>query len=292
MATNAEKISKIQKLVGTDDDGLWGPNTRKAVAAALDCRATNASIQAAVGVVTDGIVGSKTLTAILNRLTASSKPASTPGRVDVFLDPGHTADYSREHPRQFKGVDWTEGKYKEIADALGFNKSTSDSLEHILNVKIAEAVKECLEDEGKNVVLYDNPSLSNNAEIRQVYTRVNECDPRVFVSIHNNASGASGWADLLCKARGPVALYYPGRSKGKDLGECIIEKLLALKGPNNRASNINTSTVGVLRNTRSDIPATLIEVGFYDNLENLYFMATNIKKLAKAISDGIIKYIG
>lgn len=291
MSTNSDKISEIQRLLGVEADGLWGPKTRSAVASELECQPTNASIQETVGATADGIIGSRTLTAILEKLRAKN-PAPKSTRTDVFLDPGHTADYGREHPSQFKGVDWSKGKYKEIADALGFTAKTSDSIEHILNVKIAEATKKHLESEGKKVVLYDDPSLSNNAEIRQVYTRANACDPRAFVSIHNNAAGVSGWEDLACKARGPVALYYPGRNKGKDLGQTIVSKLLALKGPDNRAEHIHTSTVGVLRNAKADMPAALIEVGFYDNLDNLYWMATNIDRIGKAICDGIIVYIG
>ena len=134
---------------------------------------------------------------------------------------------------------------------LGLPTETSDSIEHILNVKIAEATKKHLESEGKKVVLYDDPSLSNNAEIRQVYTRANdEC-----LSIHNNAGLQVG--KMACKARGPVALYYPGRNKGKDLGQIIVNKLLALKGPDNRAEHIHTSTVGVLRNAKADMPALI-----------------------------------
>lgn len=286
MATNTEKIREIQKIVGTTADGLWGPNTRTAVAKHLNCEPNNISIQEAVGTTADGIVGSCTLTAILRVLRAPE------GHIDVFLDPGHTADNSREYPAQFEGVDWTVGKYKEIADILGFTKSTKDSLEHMLNVRIAKEVKKCLEERGKAVMLYDDPSLSNSAEIRQVYTRVNANHPKVFVSIHNNAAGAKGWERLACTARGPVALYYPGRSKGKDLGERIVDKIVALKGPDNRYEHIHTSTVSVLRNADSDIPATLIEVGFYDNLDNLYFMATHLKQIGKAIADGITSYIG
>lgn len=291
MTTNETRIRTIQQIVGVTVDGAWGPKTAKAVADKLGCSSTNKAIQLALGVTADGIIGRATLSAIIEKLSPSKAPEKIV-RPDVFLDPGHTSDYGREHPSQFKGVDWTKGKYKEIADILGFNETTNDSLEHILNVRIAEEVKSCLEKHNKVVVLYDDPSLSNNAEIRQVYTRVNASNPRVFVSIHNNAVGSSGWEDLACKARGPVALYYPGRNKGKALGQIIVNKLLELKGPNNRAENINTSTVAVLRNTDADIPSTLIEVGFYDNLDNLYWMATNLGRIGKAICDGIIVYIG
>lgn len=293
MATNTDKIKAIQKAVGTTADGLWGPATTKAVAAKLKCNASISSIQRTIGATADGIVGSRTLTLLTDVLNAKPTTASTSKHdVDVFLDPGHTADFAREHPSQFTNVDWSAGKYKEIAEALGFIKSTNDSLEHMLNVKIAEATKQALEAMGKTVVLYDDKNLSNSAEIHQVYTRSNALKPKAFVSIHNNAAGSSGWKALSCNARGPVALYYPGRTFGKELGTCIVNKLRALKGPDNRAEHINTSTVGVLSKADPSIPATLIEVGFYDNLENLYFMAKNLKAIGQAIADGIKVYIG
>lgn len=61
-------LEKIQTRVGTKVDGIWGPNTRAAVAEELGVKDNVKAIQGKVGVVQDGIVGDKTLTAIARAL--------------------------------------------------------------------------------------------------------------------------------------------------------------------------------------------------------------------------------
>lgn len=287
MSSNRTAIRTIQQAVGTTADGLWGPATRKAVAAKLGCGDSVESIQAKVGVTTDGIIGPNTLAAILDKLGHTDSTKSD----TVFLDPGHTRDYEREHPRQFTGVDWTKGKPADVLKLLGITADTDDSLEHVLNVRIAECVRKHLLKLGHSVVLYDDPSLSNKAEIRQVYTRSNALDPDVFVSIHNNAAGVNGWKALGCKASGSVALY-----NGKGAGNITLARALAntlnnyrkdTAGPNNRVDVIASSTVGVLANAKSSIKAALVEVGFYDNLEDLYWMSTHLDGIGEAIAKAV-----
>lgn len=72
-----EKIKIIQKAVGTTADGLWGPNTMKAIAKALGCEATNKAIQQAVGTTADGVIGNATLTAIAKKLNVSEPEVTT-----------------------------------------------------------------------------------------------------------------------------------------------------------------------------------------------------------------------
>lgn len=77
----------------------------------------------------------------------------------------------------------------------------------------------------------------------------------------------------------------------KILAKTITDKVNKLRkesnGPNNRASTLMTSTVGVLSNAKSSIPAALIEIGFYDNLNDLYWMVTHLDQIGKVIADGI-----
>lgn len=73
-----ELIKKIQKRVGSDVDGIMGPNTICDVANALKIeissnkKATVRNIQNYLGTAPDGIVGMKTLTAIYNKLVEKS----------------------------------------------------------------------------------------------------------------------------------------------------------------------------------------------------------------------------
>lgn len=302
-------VKDIQKAIGVTADGIWGPKTFKALFAALNIKDTVSSdtktnlkaVQKAVGVTVDGIYGPKTEAAIKLRLTpflGSETPVKTTSSrtKTVFIDPGHTADQAREWPSTFSEVNWDAVKFAKVADILKFDKGTHDSIEHMLNVYIATFVKEILEAKNCKVVLYDNPALSNNAEITQVYTRSNALKPDAFVSIHNNAVGSSGWKKMGCTASGSVALYYSKCTEGKKLASIIAKKLEAYRkaagGPDNRRGNIlNTSSVAVLSKALPSIPATLLEVCFYDNIDDLLFTVTHAKEIAEQISDGIIEYL-
>lgn len=282
-----EIIKSIQKIVNSAPDGIWGPKTQAAVASVLGCKNDVKSIQALVGTTVDGILGPKSYTAILSKLQGcQAKPCSC--GYDLFLDPGHTADFTREHPSQFADGIWNCGKPAEVAKILGFTSKTNDSLEHMLNVSICESIKEEAEKLGLKVYMYDNPCQSNNCEITTVYTKVNEIKPKRFVSIHNNACGTSGWKTLSCKASGTVGLYKDGRSNGRELATKLSKALIALRkstgGPHNRADCVTTSNVAVLCKTSASIPTTLIEVGFYDNIEDLHWIATHLKEIGKTIA--------
>ncbi len=243
-------------------------------------------IQAAVGVKEDGIMGNQTLDAIIDKLGLNPSYEKTPATAHIFIDPGHTSDFGREHPSQFTDVDWTKGNAKKIADNLGFTKTTNDSLEHILNVKIALAFKKHLEAKGVKTTYYDNPALSNNSEITQVYSRANTSGADMLVSIHNNAAGSTGWKSLACKASGTVGLYAKGSVKGHSMAAKMADAITSLRkktgGPDNRADHTSTSTVAVLTKTR--IPACLIEIGFYDNINDLLWMSEHIDEIGKAMA--------
>lgn len=287
MAIDRTVLKDIQAKVGTTADGYWGPNTLKAVAGYIKCGATVKEIQRKVGVTADGIVGPATLRAIAACIGAEHSP--TPGT--VFLDPGHTSDYEREHPRQFSGVDWSSGRPAEVLQILGITTNTNDSIEHVLNVRIAAAAQDQLTRMGHSVVVYDNPSLTNSAEIRQVYTRSNAMGPDAFVSIHNNAQGGSKWKSMEGSASGTVGLYNSKSPRNKTLAKGLADKLNAYRkatyGPNNRAGTLMESSVGVLSNAKASIPAALVEVGFYDNLDDLFWMVTHLDGIGRAIAEAV-----
>lgn len=286
-----ETVKLLQKAVGAAADGIWGPNTMKAVADKLGCPADARAIQDKVGVTQDGIVGPDTVKAVLQTLNVK-----TSGSVlSVFIDPGHTSDYEREHLSQFTGVDWKNGIPQQILQRLGLNVNDNDSLEHRLNLRISQALQDVLVKRGVDVVLYDAPSLSNGAEIRQVYTRSNAFAPNVFISIHNNAQGGSSWKSLGGTATGTVGLYNTKSTHNKRLAQVVTDSVNWYRksngGKNNRASTLQTSSVGVLSNASSTIPACLIEVGFYDNLSDLDWITAHITGIATAIADGIQEYM-
>ncbi len=288
-------VKEIQTILNVKADGIIGPNTIKAIANKLNCNNTIKDIQSKIGVKTDGIIGPKTLEAILVKIKCNITIKSDNSSYDIILDPGHTSDMTREYPRQFSKVDWTKGKEKEIADKIGFTKDSKDSIEHMLNVKLANATEKYLKLANTSVFNFDSPSLSNNSEISAVYRKVQELKPKLFLSIHNNAAGSSGWTSLSCKASGTVSGYKAGRENCKQFAKAIADGLIKLRkeknGPHNRAESLTTLSVGVLNNCPSNIPATLVEVGFYDNLEDLYWMATHIDDIGKCMANTIINFL-
>lgn len=293
--TEKDLITQIQSIVGVETDGIWGTKTRAAVAKALDCTNSVKGIQKAVGTTADGVIGPKTLEAILTSLgRPAEKPVSKPsGKTIIVLDPGHTNDFAREHPSQFASGLWDSGLGKEVASKLGFNSKTNDSVEHMLNVKIANAVAAHLKD--YTVDIFDKPSMSNNSEITAVYNHVNSVKPAAFVSIHNNAAGTSEALakKCACTASGTVSFY--AGPKSKQLAQNISLNLVNLRkqerGPHNRAESVIYKAYTVISKVSSSIPSCLVEVGFYDNMTDLHWMATHIDQVGKAIAEAIIKSI-
>lgn len=255
----------------------------------LGCADTVSAIQGKVGVRADGILGQRTITAILERLTRGidQKGITTPEIIPVVIDIGHTTDYAREHPHQFK-VDWSAGVYKEIADTLGFDKTTNDSLEHLLNTAIVKSIVKHLDKD--NALVIDEPSMTNNAEITMVYNKVNQVKPKIFLSIHNNSSGQSKWTTLGNTACGSVGCWYNPSSK--PLANTLATALSTLRkqtgGVDNRADHNLYSGVAVLKKSTVAL-SVLLEVCFYDNLNDLLWTVRHLDQIGQTIAKTIDK---
>lgn len=205
----------------------------------------------------------------------------------VIIDIGHTKDYAREHPEQFKSID------EQIVKKLGFDTDKNDSVEHRLNKLIGEALKKACDKAGITAEVVDYPELSNTADISRTITYTNNNKPDLFVSIHANATGANNWKTMGCTASGTVVLYYPGSTNGKRRAQAIADycKLYRKEkqGPDNRFEHTAPSSVSVLAKTKC--PAVLVETCFYDNKEDLLWTINNKDGLAEAIVKGITKLI-
>lgn len=278
-------IEKIQTRVGVKVDGLWGPKTRAAVAGELGCKADDKAIQAAVGVAADGIVGPKTAEAVAAALGVKL----VTGRVDVFLDIGHTADRAREYPSSFSPEVWQTDCGRGLMAVLGFAPAVHDSFEHILNTAVAGAVARHLD--GLRVQVFDKPSMANDAEISAVIAEANAVRPRVFVSIHHNAQGGDRWRTLGGTASGHVCYYVQGRNGGRALAREISEGLDDCRRrygmPDNRAEHVQAGSYAVIRKLDPQIAATLVEVGFYDNARDVCALVAHLDAVGMAIAEGI-----
>lgn len=117
-----------------------------------------------------------------------------------------------------------------------------------------------------------------------------------FTSLHSNASTRKGWGD----ARGHTTFYNKKSAKSKLLATCISEQLdkyseLPSRGikPTNwkgmfKGKWIKLPYLYVLGKTK--MPATLVEVGFHDNVEDLIIMKRDSNEHARAVHLGHLEY--
>ena len=110
----------------------------------------------------------------------------------------------------------------------------------------------------------------------------NEMEAGFHLALHSNAGGKG-------QARGPVAFYFS--TSGRELGQKLVDNLLALGQENNRSSTlIQNRSFYELRKTKA--PACLLEVDFHDSLEGVEFLTTRRSQIAEAIARAIIEHDG
>ncbi|MEI7028285.1 N-acetylmuramoyl-L-alanine amidase CwlD [Paenibacillus sp. y28] len=112
------------------------------------------------------------------------------------------------------------------------------------------------------------------------FIRKNKAD--LLVSVHLNSIPSNKWS-------GAQTFYSPQNTEGKVLSTLIQEELKASLGNTERLARPE-NTVYLLKAT--ELPASLIEVGFLSNPGEASLLATEKyqKKLAEAIYRGILRY--
>ena len=167
-------------------------------------------------------------------------------------------------------------------------------MEKNVTLKVALELKRLLEAEGAEVVLTRETdktvSLKGAAasDIEELGARcdvANRIGAEVFISIHADAFTRP-------EACGTTSYYY-GKSatgRGQKLADCIRRNLVEQLGTPSRGTQ--ACNFYVVKNT--DMPATLIELGFISNKEEekLLDSKEGVMKAAQGIFDGIEDYFG
>lgn len=232
-------------------------------------------IQKMLGCTADGIIGPKT------------EAALAAAHFDVVLDAGHTADFAREHPSQFANGTWTYGVGYRIADRLGFNASTNDSVEHLLTTDVAERTLDAMRAMGLKVLYFDDPALDNNRELSLAARIAAAAKPRVFLSLHANASGSPAWKTLGSEAEGHMVYFLGEPSRAVACRVCSELSTLrsATGGGDNRANpRVLARDFAVLSQSAGAKSRVLVELGFYDNASDLSWMADHSALIARALA--------
>ena len=115
----------------------------------------------------------------------------------------------------------------------------------------------------------------------------NRAEADLFVSLHSNAAGGTGWSG----ARGWEIYHHAGSKAGKTLAEAIAKSVEG-NGEMMRRPAVKPETYYVLRNTEA--PAVLIEHGFHTNQADVSLMRQPAyrQRLAETEVDGILAWLG
>lgn len=165
-------------------------------------------------------------------------------------------------------------------------------LEKDINLEIAQMLKQFLQAEGITVVmtregdsgLYDeNASNKKVQDMRRRLAIIEEADPVLIVSIHQNSYREE-------YVKGAQVFYYETSQSSKQLAKIIQEQLRSLDPDNKRGAKGNDSYF-LLKKTSK--PIAIVECGFLSNREEAAELSTPLyqEKMAWNIHMGIMKYL-
>lgn len=218
------------------------------------------------GVMMEGKDPSQTLILLYLTDESEEKPVSTK---KVVLDPGHGTQSANQSP---------DGTY----------------IEPEFTLDVAKRMKEILKSHGVAVTMTRNGAscptgAANTADLQyrcDVANAIRDLD--LFVSIHTNAAGGSGWSSAKCWK----AHVYSAAGKGAAAAADMLERVKEA-GIDVRTSPIVAyPSLYVLKHTVA--PAVLLECGFHTNQEETALLKDDgyRQKLAKAQAYGILDYLG
>ena len=161
-----------------------------------------------------------------------------------------------------------------------------------INLAISLKVKERLEKDGMEVVMTREKDVmladedASNKKLEDLNNRIsiiNECQPAVAVSIHQNS-----YSDASVK--GAQVFYFTHSDKGKQAAEAMQKELLEFDQENTRKIKAN-DTYYLLKKT--EVPTVIVECGFLSCPEEAALLTDEAyqKKLAEAIAKGIESWV-
>ena len=204
----------------------------------------------------------------------------------VVLDPGHSSVVaSGTEPL---GPGSTENK---AADTSGTSGTVSGLTEYELNRTVSQKLRTELQNRGYTVLMTRE---SNDVPVSCIERAdvANNSDADAFVRIHANGSEDSSAKGAMTICITPDNPFYPALyEQARALSDCIINNLSEVTGCENDGVWETDSMSG---NNWSQVPATIVEMGYMTNPDEDALMATDDyqNKIVKGIADGIDQYFG
>ena len=204
----------------------------------------------------------------------------------VVIDPGHSAVVAEG--TEPLGPGSTENK---AADTSGTSGTVSGLAEYELTLSVSQKLRDVLQDRGYTVLMTRE---SNDVPVSCIERAdvANNAEADAFVRIHANGSEDSSVKGAMTICITPDNPFYPELyEQARALSDCIINKLSESAGCENDGVWETDSMSG---NNWSQVPATIVEMGYMTNPEEDTLMATEDyqNKIVRGIADGIDQYFG
>ena len=191
---------------------------------------------------------------------------------------------------------WLDAGHSKATPGKRNTKASPDFFEYEFNNDIAKKLKKRLEQHG--ITVYLTNTTPTGADI-SLTTRANRANTKwkalgkpansAFVSIHGNAS-TGAWAT----ARG-VEVYHAGNAsaKSKNLALLLTNQIYQdIKVIDSGFKNRGRKSANFTVIYKAQMPAVLIEHGFYDNQRDLKLMQNNRDVFVEADCKAICKHFG
>ena len=204
----------------------------------------------------------------------------------VVLDPGHSAVVAEG--TEPLGPGSTENK---AADTSGTSGTASGLAEYELTLMVSRKLRDELQDRGYTVLMTRE---SNDVPVSCIERAdvANNAEADAFVRIHANGSEDSSVKGAMTICITPDNPFYPELyEQARALSDAIINNLSEATGCENDGVWETDSMSG---NNWSQVPATIVEMGYMTNPEEDALMATDDyqNKIVRGIADGIDQYFG
>lgn len=175
----------------------------------------------------------------------------------------------------------------------GGASSASGIIEKGVVLSVTKKVEDYLKLQGINVILtrdgdYDlaqpEAKKRKQQDLNKRVQIMNENENAIAISIHANAINNSTW-------KGGQTFYDPKKIENKKLATAIMNSMKEnLEGTTTREAK-SISSLFILKN--SNVPSTLVEIGFLSNPDEADLLNTEAyqNQIAYAIYEGILYYI-
>lgn len=204
----------------------------------------------------------------------------------IVLDPGHSSVVAEGMEPLGPG-----SSEQKSADTSGTSGVSTGIPEYELTMQVSQKLKAELENRGYTVILTRETNDVPVSCVQRAET-ANNAGADAFVRIHANGAESSSAQGAMTICITPDNPFYPGLyAQSRALSDSIINEMCAAAGCENDGVWETDSMSG---NNWSEVPATIVEMGYMTNPQEDELMATDEyrNKLTFGIANGIDAYFG